>query len=56
MPPALSDPLRKGHLVNTILIVEDEALIADDIQRTLVRLGYDVPTPCLLYTSPSPRD
>jgi len=31
--------------VNTILIVEDEALIADDIQRTLVRLGYDVPTP-----------
>ena len=31
--------------MNTILIVEDEALIADDIQRTLVRLGYDVPTP-----------
>ena len=26
-----------------ILVVEDEALIADDIQRTLIRLGYDVP-------------
>ncbi len=31
--------------MSTILIVEDEALIADDIQRTLVRLGYQVPTP-----------
>jgi PAS domain S-box-containing protein len=29
--------------VTTILVVEDEALIADDIQRTLIRLGYDVP-------------
>lgn len=28
-----------------ILVVEDEALIADDIQRTLQRLGYDVPSP-----------
>ncbi len=28
-----------------ILVVEDEALIADDIQRTLIRLGYDVPPP-----------
>ncbi len=28
-----------------ILVVEDEALIADDIQRTLTRFGYDVPTP-----------
>ena len=28
-----------------ILVVEDEALIADDIQRTLSRFGYDVPTP-----------
>jgi two-component system cell cycle sensor histidine kinase/response regulator CckA len=26
-----------------VLVVEDEALIADDIQRTLVGLGYDVP-------------
>jgi diguanylate cyclase (GGDEF)-like protein len=25
-----------------ILVVEDEAIVADDIQRTLVRLGYDV--------------
>jgi CheY-like chemotaxis protein len=31
--------------VTTILIVEDEALIADDIQNTLVRFGYDVPSP-----------
>jgi two-component system cell cycle sensor histidine kinase/response regulator CckA len=30
---------------STILVVEDEALIADDIQRTLSRLGYDVPPP-----------
>lgn len=26
-----------------ILVVEDEALIADDLERTLGRLGYDVP-------------
>ena len=26
----------------SILVVEDEALIADDLQRTLVKLGYDV--------------
>jgi two-component system cell cycle sensor histidine kinase/response regulator CckA len=26
-----------------ILVVEDDALIADDIQRTLIRLGYEVP-------------
>lgn len=26
-----------------ILVVEDDALIADDLQRTLVGLGYDVP-------------
>ena len=31
--------------MTTILIVEDEALIADDIQSTLARFGYDVPTP-----------
>jgi PAS domain S-box-containing protein len=30
--------------MTTILVVEDEALIASDIQRTLVRLGYEVPT------------
>jgi len=28
-----------------ILVVEDEALIADDLQTTLQRLGYDVPAP-----------
>lgn len=28
-----------------ILVVEDEAIIADDIHTTLVRLGYDVPMP-----------
>jgi len=27
----------------TILVVEDEAIIADDIRRTLIRFGYDVP-------------
>ncbi len=27
----------------TVLVVEDEALIADDLQRTLERLGYRVP-------------
>jgi hypothetical protein len=33
-----------GVAVGTrILVVEDEALIADDIQRSLERLGYDVP-------------
>ncbi len=31
--------------MNRILVVEDEALIAGDIQRTLVKLGYDVPPP-----------
>jgi PAS domain S-box-containing protein len=31
--------------MTTILVVEDEALTADDIQRTLARLGYEVPTP-----------
>lgn len=29
----------------TVLVVEDEALIAGDIQRTLTRLGYAVPPP-----------
>ncbi len=29
--------------MTTVLVVEDEALIADDLQRTLVRLGYNVP-------------
>ena len=29
--------------MTTILVVEDEALIAGDLQRTLIRLGYDVP-------------
>ena len=28
---------------SVILVVENEALIADDIQQTLLRLGYDVP-------------
>lgn len=30
--------------MTAVLVVEDEALIAGDIQRTLVRLGYQVPT------------
>lgn len=30
--------------MTAVLVVEDEALIARDIQRTLVRLGYEVPT------------
>jgi two-component system cell cycle sensor histidine kinase/response regulator CckA len=30
--------------MTTILVVEDEALIASDIQRTLIREGYEVPT------------
>jgi len=30
-------------MTTTILVVEDEALIAADIQRTLKKLGYDVP-------------
>lgn len=29
---------------STVLVVEDEALIADDLQRTLRRLGYHVPS------------
>ena len=29
--------------LTSVLVVEDEALIADDIQRTLTRLGYEVP-------------
>ncbi len=29
--------------MTTVLVVEDEALIAGDIQQTLLRLGYDVP-------------
>lgn len=33
--------------MTTVLVVEDEVLIADDIQRTLVRLGYQVPTTVL---------
>ncbi len=27
-----------------ILVVEDEAIVARDIQQSLTRLGYDVPT------------
>ena len=26
-----------------ILVVEDESIVAKDIQSTLIRLGYDVP-------------
>jgi two-component system cell cycle sensor histidine kinase/response regulator CckA len=33
--------------MTTVLVVEDEVLIADDIQRTLVRLGYQVPSTVL---------
>ena len=46
----------------TILVVEDEALIADDIQRTLVRLGYRAPDTvatgkaCLEYIDQAPPD
>jgi PAS domain S-box-containing protein len=31
--------------MNTILVVEDDAIIGEDIQRTLQRLGYDVGSP-----------
>lgn len=31
--------------MNTILVVEDDAIIGEDIQRTLQRLGYDVGPP-----------
>jgi PAS domain S-box-containing protein len=32
-------------MADVILVVEDEAIIADDIQATLQTLGYEVPTP-----------
>src|SRR5262249_17368124 len=34
---------RKVSVASRILVVEDEALIAEDIQRTLQRFGYEVP-------------
>jgi len=51
----------------TVMIAEDELLIADMIAEVLAESGYDVSgvarsvaeaieLGCLLYTSPSPRD
>lgn len=31
-------------------IVEDEMIIADDLQDTLIELGYEVTNPCVTYT------
>lgn len=41
----------EGIVSTVILVVEDEALIADDIERSLVRMGYTVPTVASSYDS-----
>src|SRR5688572_2692269 len=36
-------PPMEPHLPKTILVVEDERLVAKDLQRSLTNLGYQVP-------------
>ena len=34
----------------------EELGVSPEIRRAIEEMGYEQPMPCLLYTSPSPRD